>query len=883
MDLFDFYFKQIVTQSQMDWAFDRVQTGMYGLSLDNEMLGIVSGLGVQQHAPIPDKSMDLIGPGVAYDPEGQRIYIPDALTVVDCSQDEFGTDTNPPTPTFQRYISIFARFKRNLTAPALDGNNIVVYTKQLESFEVFVRIGSEAAAGTAIPAPLMADAILLMDLLVTNGFTAILNGDRDVTRRQDWIRFAGTAIGTRVYGTPAEAVDDILALIDTFGGAFPFAFTSTWVAANPVLGTAPPPTTLQESLDAIVFDLADTGAFWGGARRIGISQYTAPNTFVAWAAASLNEAIVAIADALDGHIAGGAPAHAAGAIVFTPYSYLASVNVQTAIQELVDDLADDAWTAPNPDGAERVGFDSTVWNGYGWAIAPTVRSALNTIAGALVSQGAGTSGADMVGTEAIAGTPEAIAASDVMAVLEAIYGHLNARTERSTAETVDGRWQFDNGVAGLLAARARASEQVIHRNVPFFNAFDGGVNYPGVRSWNHYAMQDVWNGFTRAQSWAGTSNAIDLATHLVDVFTFVDVNGRRRVGALAATGGIAHWDPNDIVTLISTAYPAGSLPAGTWTATSCCCDGRYLYVMFVDLTAVGVEPHHLQCFDLHSPTLAPNAGWAATGTALPGTGVNPGVASKGDRVRIVSGDHESGPVRLCTANSWVAAAAAASSSISIIVATTGAIVASGSGDVTGSADHYASGGIASDGTNVFVTYLDSVSSAGYLASATIANPQVGSGLASFPIGEATFVAFPSDVVSDGAVLWCISGAGKVVTYELAAEFMRENTGPGTADLYRWMAFDGLHIWWAEHEDVDSVTTLYRAPCSRYRPTTAAQVAAVFVDERFCIMNRDEAGVGVPFSAMGRMVWDGDSMWALLSSEDDAVKGRVRRVPMAGLR
>lgn len=399
MDIFDWYFKQIVTQAQMDWAFDRSQAADHALALDNGITGIVGGITAQEHAPTPDKTTDVLGPGLAYDKDGQRISVADALTVVDCSKDEFGTDSNPPTPAYERYISIFVRFERDLTEPALDGNNITVYTKQLEDFEFFVRLGSEAPAGTAVPAPLMDDAILVCDILVANGFTAITNADYDFSRREDWVRFSGGTIGDRDYGTSKEAVEDMLSLIDSWGGALPFTFTSQWFGPSAVAGPTPPPSTMQEALDAIVYDLALATGAAGGAEKVGAKDSPAYTYLTGWSSASLQTALLSVAANLETHIGGAAPQHPASAITFNPAAYwLTQTNVQAAMDEF--------------------------------------------LAG-LLSQTAGTPGASRIGMNSVAGTqPEAIPATTLNALAIAIYGHLNDRTERAQVEVISGASWF---------------------------------------------------------------------------------------------------------------------------------------------------------------------------------------------------------------------------------------------------------------------------------------------------------------------------------------------------------------------------------------------------------------------------------------------------------
>jgi len=450
MDIFDWYFKQIVTQGQMDWAFDRVQSAMYGISVDNDMVGIVDGLTVTQHAPTPDKNVDIAGPGTAFDKSGQRCYVPDLLSVVDCSQDEFGTDSNPPTATYQRYISVFLRFNRNLTDPALDGNNIQVYTKQLESFELFVRLGAEAAPASAVPPPLMDDAILLVDILVTNGFTAIVNGDMDFSRREDWVRFLGSVLGSRVYGTAKEGLEDVLALIESWGGALPFSFGATWFGSVAVAGSSPPPATMQDALNAIVFDLAKAGATPAGTEHIGALDSPAWTYVTNWASASLAAVLASLGGDLNSHIGGAAPYHPASAITFAAYSFLTSTDVQAAMQEMIDDLA------------------------------------LTT----------GTPGATRIGGGAISDSPTGLAGGTLTAQITALLAAINDRARIASAETITANWIFD-AIIRLAdeGAYVRGEETTSGHYFPIFrhSSLRGGIWYSGSSGAIAIAYNCYWD------------------------------------------------------------------------------------------------------------------------------------------------------------------------------------------------------------------------------------------------------------------------------------------------------------------------------------------------------------------------------------------------------
>lgn len=873
MDIFDWYFKQIVTQAQMDWAFDRAQNSMHSLATDNEALGIVNSLGISQHAPMPDKTVDVAGPGTAYDPEGQRIYVGDALTVVDCSQDEFGTDSNPPTVGFERYISVFIRFKRNLTEPKLDGNNVVVYTKQLESFEFFVRLGSEAPAGTAIPALLMTDAVLLCDILVTHGFTAILNADIDLTRRQDWVRFSGAVLGDRAYGTAHDAVEDILAVIEAWGGALPFAFVQQWFGPTAVAGPTPPPTTMQEALDAIVYDLAISGAVDGGAGRVGVQDYTTFGAFVAWAATNVQGALRVIADALDGHIGGGAPAHTAAAVVFTPYSYLASVNVQAAIQEIVDDLAVNASAAS---GASRVGwFDNVVAGLLNGVIGnTTAQGAIKALAEAL-QRTAATCGAARIGTDVIAGSPESASASDVFTILTAIYGHLNARTERATAETVTAAWRFENAAA--FVDKAREANNVRFDNSPMLRSMRGGSNQPiGNRSM-------LASGLAQGAEWASPFNQFNEVfsgggSTLRDICVAFTASGNRLLVLADDTGfWLVLIDP-DRQTVFAALPLAGLFPVGTWSIDSICSDGTYLYVKVTDV--IGFT-HRINACDLAGVV---RAGWPAQGTVLPGVGATPLGISFCDKVIVSVLDGALNlATELATVNSWQHCASGLS--MSRINAATGAITQNGDGDgpaipVMVPANCYPSGGLVCTGSSIVATFKDSAGAGGGIYTALVGNVGAGSGMAGMPYGIPSFLG--QSIVYDGTVLWCPDQPGDIWCYQTRDQVMNLKQGAAALGTVRFAVFDGLNVWLQELESPNLTIRLHMIPAHQYYGFAGQQVAAMIKTSAGMLLDNEAAGIVI--NQMGRLCFDGDSVWMVLNATGGGTgSGVIRRIPLAGLR
>ena len=118
MDRLDYYYKQLVSESDLDLGFDDCENAMWKLAQDVGLFGAVTGGELTETNPV---SMSLLasGPLVAYDQAGRRIYY-GPIATVDCSIDEDGNPTIPSAGK-QRWIMITAEFARNLSDPRVDG------------------------------------------------------------------------------------------------------------------------------------------------------------------------------------------------------------------------------------------------------------------------------------------------------------------------------------------------------------------------------------------------------------------------------------------------------------------------------------------------------------------------------------------------------------------------------------------------------------------------------------------------------------------------------------------------------------------------------------------------------------------------------------------
>jgi len=73
-DRTDFYFRQKVTEAELDLAFALLEKADRNLAADIGVYGIISGAEPTPHTPVPDLTIDLTAPARAYDNLGQRIF-----------------------------------------------------------------------------------------------------------------------------------------------------------------------------------------------------------------------------------------------------------------------------------------------------------------------------------------------------------------------------------------------------------------------------------------------------------------------------------------------------------------------------------------------------------------------------------------------------------------------------------------------------------------------------------------------------------------------------------------------------------------------------------------------------------------------------------------
>lgn len=346
----NWYYRQLVSEGDMDGADDRLEQANWDLAVDTALHGVMYGLEVVE-AAIPDLTVTVSGPGAAYDQTGKRIFVA-ANQAVDVSEDSNAVTTEVSLDGNIRIISIFIKFKRSLSNLKKDGNNVDVYYNVDESFEFIVEQSAEGIA----PAPpaLKSDAKLLADIRRGFGDTTITNAMIDIDRRQYVFDVTAGALEVRA-GTAEEAVDGVLSALNDHitdataahaASAVSYAGGGAWHD-----GTTNAATTVELQLDKIVTDLTDAA----GADRIGAAESTVGSYSVS--AGSIRDQVLGLLTLLGNHIDDNSAAHAASAVSFTPAGNIGATTVQTALAELDTEKGglalNNTWTGTNT-------FNSTV-------------------------------------------------------------------------------------------------------------------------------------------------------------------------------------------------------------------------------------------------------------------------------------------------------------------------------------------------------------------------------------------------------------------------------------------------------------------------------------------------------------------------------------------
>ncbi len=358
-DRVDYYFRQRVSEAELDLGFELLEKADRNLAADLNIYGVVSGAVPAPHSPVADLSVDLTAPGRAYDNLGQRIFFGTGQTV-DCSVDLVGLPTDVASAGNERWLGIFLRFARQLSDPRTDGNSQQVLFRRDESFEIVVRQAPEGAVGVATRVALQPEEILVCDVKRRPGQTPIIASDIDLTRRQAFIFAQGTAIGLQtglwnilqpVSNTAQAALDEVDAELTEHFGATGRRHAASAIDSTPRGFISA--TNLQAALNELVDDLSSATSGAAGALRVGADAVAGtPN---ALPAGSVDAQLASLLSLLNNHQGAVTGAHNASAIAATPHGFLSGTNVQAQLQELLTDLA--ATTAGQA-GSQRIGSEA---------------------------------------------------------------------------------------------------------------------------------------------------------------------------------------------------------------------------------------------------------------------------------------------------------------------------------------------------------------------------------------------------------------------------------------------------------------------------------------------------------------------------------------------
>ena len=419
-DRLDYYFRQRVTEAELDLGFELLEKADRNLAADIGVYGIVSGAEPAPHSPVADLTIDLTAPGRAYDHIGQRIFFGTGQRV-DCSIDLSGIPTEVTVAGKERWLAVFIRFDRLLSDPRTDGNSQQVYFRRDETFEFVVRQGAEGNVGAAAKVPLQEDELLVCDVLRSHGQTQIQAGDIDTSRRQAFIFATGDAVQivSGLWSVLSPATETVQSALDSADAVLDGHFDGT-ANKHPAAHVAYTPhgfvgaSNVQAAIDEVVDDLSSATAGTPGASKVGADAVAGtPN---ALPAGNVDGQLSQLLGWLNSHVGAAAGAHAASAISAAVHNYIAGTSVQAQLQEIVSTLL--AQTAGTP-GSSRIGADAVTGTPNALA-AGTVDAQLSTLLGNVNSHITNATGAHAASAISVADSGGNLAASNVEAALAEI-------------------------------------------------------------------------------------------------------------------------------------------------------------------------------------------------------------------------------------------------------------------------------------------------------------------------------------------------------------------------------------------------------------------------------------------------------------------------------
>lgn len=290
----NYYFRQKVTEAELDLGFTLLETAERNAMLDMGQVGILAGGVVSEKSGGANLSVDITA-AVGRDKLGQRVAFVSTQNL-SMEKDENLAVTAVAGVGNSKVISVFLKFKRTLTDARTDGNSQTVYFREDEDFELVIRQGSEAPAPAA--PPLDSTMLLLCDITRTYGGTTITAGMISTARREDAIVVAGSPHPLR-RGRAKDALADLLGWFNAHVNGTQDKHPATAVtyggSPNWPDGTAVTSNNVEAALDEVVSDLGDSS----GSAKVGAAAYAPANGIFALAAGTVQSQLRALADRND--------------------------------------------------------------------------------------------------------------------------------------------------------------------------------------------------------------------------------------------------------------------------------------------------------------------------------------------------------------------------------------------------------------------------------------------------------------------------------------------------------------------------------------------------------------------------------------------------------
>jgi hypothetical protein len=403
-DRVDFFFRQRVTEAELDLAFELLEKADHNLASDLSVFGVIAGAIPTQHAPLADLTLDLTGSARAYDRLGQRIFFGTGQRV-NLAVDLTGIPTEVPLAGQERWVGVFLRFKRLKSDPRTDGNSQQVFFRQDESFELVVRQAPAGPINASLRPALVDDELLLCDVKRKPGQTQILTADIDVTRRQMFLFAQGNAVATvsglwkaisKTASTAQTAFDSIDAILAQHLDPKGVGHKADAISYGPYKFLAG--TNVAAVLTGLLDALTTAVPEGAGASKIGARlSFAIPK---ALSAGTVESQLILLQGWINEHLGAVANAHNASAIAATAHNFIAATSVQAQLQEIASDLAS-----------------------------------------AAVGQGAA-----LLGSQALGGSPRAVSQVKLRDQLVALLNHLNAHIASADHDTRYARRIFSEAV-----------------------------------------------------------------------------------------------------------------------------------------------------------------------------------------------------------------------------------------------------------------------------------------------------------------------------------------------------------------------------------------------------------------------------------------------------